>query len=294
MADPAPVSIPKTAGPPLLLDLVKRSGDFLRGKGIANGRREAEWIFAETLGLQRIDLYTRYDMPLDAAEVERLRTLIMRRARREPLAYVLGNLEFHGLTLQVGPGVLVPRPETAELVDRLLAELPPPTPEVVPRLLDVGTGSGAIALALKQARPDCAVLASDREETALARARANAGCLGLALEFAHGHLATHLQGPFAAIAANLPYIGEHERADCDPELAYEPQVALFAADGGLALISELLADARRLLAPTGLLWLEHGWKQGPAVRARAASLGLACTTISDAGGRERIARISVP
>jgi release factor glutamine methyltransferase len=295
MAEASTAANAKEGGnaPPQLLDLVKRSGEFLKGKGIANGRREAEWIFAETLGLTRLDLFTRFDMPLEPREVDRLRALIVRRGKREPLAYVLGSQEFHGLAIAVGPAVLVPRPETGELVDRLLAGLPA-AGAAGPRILDVGTGSGAIALALKHARPDATVLATDCDAAALATARANAERLGLALEFHQGHLAAHLSGPFAAIAANLPYIGEHERADCDPELAFEPQHALFAADAGLALIAALLADAKRLLAPDGVLWLEHGWKQGPAVRARAEALGLPCTTIADAGGRERFARVTLP
>jgi release factor glutamine methyltransferase len=305
MADPAgKTASPSSSAPlapPQLLDLVKRSGDYLKGKGIANGRREAEWIFAETLGMTRIDLFTRFDMPLEPGEVEKLRALIVRRGKREPLAYILGSQEFCGLDLKVGPGVLVPRPETGELVERLLAGLPKPATEnggntaplPGPRLLDVGTGSGAIALALKKARPDATVLATDRDGAALAIARANAERLALPIDFHTGHLAVGIAGPFAAVAANLPYIGEHERVDCDPELAFEPQHALFAADGGMALIAELLADAKRLLAPGGLMWLEHGWKQGDAVKARAEGLGLACDIIKDSGGKDRIARVTV-
>src|SRR4051812_12318268 len=123
---------------PTLMDLVRRSTDYLAGHGIANARRETEWIFAETLRLSRMDLYTRFDMPLEEAEVQRLRALVQRRGRREPLAYVLGNQAFAELILTVGPGVLVPRPETEELVgfatDRFTAETPV-------RVLDVGTGS---------------------------------------------------------------------------------------------------------------------------------------------------------
>ncbi|MBA3848208.1 MAG: peptide chain release factor N(5)-glutamine methyltransferase, partial [Planctomycetes bacterium] len=136
---------------PALQPLVQKSGEYLTARGIANGRREAEWIFAETLKLTRLELYTKFDMPLGPDEVVRLRELVQRRGRREPLAYVLGNQEFHGLRLGVGPGVLVPRPETEELVDRVLAELP----SGACRALDVGTGSGAIALAVRHARGDC-------------------------------------------------------------------------------------------------------------------------------------------
>ncbi len=274
---------------PTLMDLVRRSGDYLAAHGIENGRREAEWIFAETLRLTRLDLYTRFDMPVEDAEVARLRALITRRGKREPLAYVLGNHEFLGLRLTVGPGVLVPRPETEELVGRLLKDLPA-SPS---RVLDIGTGSGAIALAIKHARPDCAVEATDRSPEALAIARANAAALGLELVFHHGDLAVALTGPYDAIAANLPYVGERERASCDPELAFEPAEALYAGEDGMREIARLLADLPRILAPDGVAWFEHGWQQGEAMRARCAALGLGCATITDQVGKERFARVTL-
>ena len=271
---------------PQLMDLVKRSGDYLVDKGIANGRREAEWIFMEALGFARLDLYTRFDMPLDPPQVDRLRTLVTRRGRREPLAYVLGHQPFRTLRLAVTPAVLVPRPETEALIDLVLADLPQDG-----RLLDVGTGSGAIALAVRHARPDAQVEATDTSAEALVVARANAATLGLEVTFHHGHLAAHLSGPYAVIVANLPYIGEAERDVCDPELAHEPAQALFSGPDGLDLITALVADAPRLLAPGGVLWLEHGFRQGDAIRALAAAHGLACTIHRDAAGHERCARL---
>lgn len=274
--------------PPTLLSLVQRSAEYLQGKGIANAKREAEWIFAETLALTRMDLYLRFEMPLDEAEVARLRDLVQRRGRREPLAYVLGSQPFRGLKLLVGPGALVPRPETEELVDHVLADLPPGPC----RVLDVGTGSGAIALALKNARPELVVEASDASDAALAWARRNAEALGLAVMLRRDDLAAAAQPPFQAVVANLPYIAEDERGVCDPELAFEPQDALFAPDGGLALIARLIADAPRLLAPDGVLWLEHGWTQAERIRALAAGHGLVATAIRDLAGHQRIARIA--
>lgn len=271
-----------------LMSLVQKSGHYLQQHGIANGRREAEWIFAEALRLTRLELYTRFDMPLDQAEVARLRALVMRRGAREPLAYVLGNQPFRGLTLRVGPGVLVPRPETEELIDLVLAALP----AGAQRVLDIGTGSGAIALALKQARPALEIEAVDLSEAALTFACANAEAAGLEVHFRCADLAAGATPPYAAVVANLPYIGEHERADCDPELTHEPREALFAGDDGLREITRLLADTARLLASDGTLWLEHGWKQGPAITARAASYGLTCAILTDLAGRDRFARIT--
>ncbi len=273
---------------PALMSLVQKSGEYLTARGIANGRREAEWIFAETLKLSRLELYTKFDMPLGEAEVARLRELVQRRGKREPLAYVLGNQEFRGLRLAVGPGVLVPRPETEELVERVLAELP----AGAARALDVGTGSGAIALAIRHARGDCAVEATDASDAALAFARANGAALGLDVAWRRADLATGCVGPYDAVVANLPYIAESERGECDPELAFEPAEALFAADDGLAAMARLIGDADRLLALLGILWLEHGWKQGAAVRALAERARLSVTTIVDGGGRDRIARLT--
>jgi release factor glutamine methyltransferase len=270
-----------------LLDLVQKSGQWLVGKGVENGRREAEWIFGEALGLTRLELYTRYDMPLDAAETDRLRALIARRGRREPLAYVLGNQEFHGLRLTVTPAVLVPRPETEALVDLVLAGLPSGAVTV----LDVGTGSGAIALALKHARPELVVQARDVSAEALAVATANASRLGLEVAFSQGHLAHGLSGPCAAVVANLPYIAETERELCDPELAFEPATALFPGGDGLGLIRELIADAPRLLATDGALWLEHGFRQAAAIAAAASAQGLRCTLHRDAAGLDRISEV---
>lgn len=272
---------------PTLLELVQRSAAYLAKHGITNAKREAEWIFAEHLKLSRIELYTRFDMPLDDREVERLRALVTRRGQREPLAYVIGTQPFCDIVLQVAPGVLVPRPETEELVGLVLKSLPTPA-----RVLDIGTGSGAIALALKKARPDAQVEATDASAAALEQAQANARRLELAVAFHQGHLASHLAGPFQAVVANLPYVGETERGECDPELAFEPAEALFAGADGLDLIRMLIPDLRRLLAVDGIAWLEHGWRQGPAIRDLAAAAGLACTIIPDGAGKDRYARIT--
>ena len=181
------------------------------------------------------------------------------------------------------PAVLVPRPETEELVAAVLAALPAGGGRVV----DIGTGSGAIALALKQARPDLDVLAREVSAEALAVAQANAQRLGLTVAFSQGHLAAGLTGPCAAVVANLPYIAEDERGLCDPELAFEPSLALFPGGDGLGLLRELIVDAPRLLAPGAGLWLEHGFQQGPAVCASAAAAGLAAETHRDGAGHGR-------
>lgn len=276
---------------PTLMDLVRRSTDYLAKHGIENARRETEWIFAETLGMTRMELYTGFDTPLEEDIVARLRALIQRRGKREPLAYVLGTQDFMSLTLQVGPGVLVPRPETEEVVTFALSCVDENSDACV---LDIGTGSGAIALAIKKVRPQWSVLATDISDDALRIAQVNGERLQLNVQWSQGHLATHIQTPCDLIVANLPYIGEAESADCDPELAFEPTQALYAGSDGLDLIRACLPDLKRLLRPHGHVVLEHGWKQGAAILALADEQGWACTIIKDGAGKDRFAHLQVP
>ena len=167
-----------------LIDLLKRSTDYLAAREIENARREVEWMFSELLGFSRLDLYTRYDMLLETEEVDRLRVAIQERAQRRPLAYILGKQPFRQLNLTVNEAVLVPRPETEELIDHVLATVPQGG-----RIYDIGTGSGAIALACKHDRADCTVIASDLSAEALAVAQQNAADHELEVEFRQGNLA---------------------------------------------------------------------------------------------------------
>jgi len=272
---------------PTVLELLTRSAAYLSERGITNGRRETEWIFADTLGWTRLDLYTRFDTPLESEIVSRLRERVVRRGKREPLAYVLGSQPFAGVTLHVGSGVLVPRPETEELIEHVLAALP----ESPLRIIDVGTGSGAIALACKKARPAWSVEAVDISAEALVIARANGEALGLTVEWRLGDLLAEAQGFFAGIIANLPYIAESEADLCDPELAFEPRGALFSGADGLDAIRSIMPQIAACLAPDGIAWLEHGFRQAGAVRALAEAAGLQATTIPDLGGQPRFARI---
>lgn len=223
--------------------------------------------------------------------------LVARRARREPLAYLLGTQPFCGLDLEVTPDVLVPRPETEELVGLVLANCPPHA-----RVRDVGTGSGAIALAVKASRPDATVDASDISHLAVAVARRNAVRLQLDVAvWMADLLATPptcdacAADPYDVVVANLPYVAAEEAPLCSPEVAFEPPAAVFAGAGGLAAVVALLQQLPAALRPRrGVAWLEHGWRQAAAVRAAAADAGLASESIADAAGRERFAKLWVP
>ena len=235
-------------------------------------RIDAQMLLLHTLGRASDDrawLITHDTDTLPPAAQERFEALCQRRLAGEPVAYLTGTKAFYGLELQVDARVLDPRPDTETLVDWALEVL---KGHPAPRLLDLGTGSGAIALALQHQRPDATVLAVDASPDALAVAQANATRLGLAVQFRHGHWMEGLEGVFDAIVSNPPYIPA-----ADPHLAaltHEPLQALASGADGLEDIRAIVAQAPAHLKPGGWLLLEHGWDQAPAVCALLRSAGL--------------------
>ncbi|WP_310341201.1 peptide chain release factor N(5)-glutamine methyltransferase [Rhodoferax saidenbachensis] len=205
---------------------------------------------------------------LPAPALASLQTLAQRRLQGEPIAYLTGHKAFYGLDLQVDARVLVPRPDTETLVDWAL-EVLAPTPNAT--VVDLGTGSGAIALALKHTRPALRVQAVDYSADALTVAQANAQRLGLEVAFAQGSWLSGVTGPFHAIVSNPPYIREDD--EHMPALRHEPRQALTAGADGLDDIRAIVDQARQRLLPNGWLLLEHGYDQAPAVRALLMAAG---------------------
>ncbi|PPE73488.1 peptide chain release factor N(5)-glutamine methyltransferase [Solimonas fluminis] len=248
-------------------------------------RQDAEILLAHQLGLSRGQLFTRLREPLRAADAEAFEDLVARRARQLPVAYLTGEKGFWTLLLKVTPAVLVPRPETELLVEWGLECLQACE---LPQVADLGTGSGAIALALASERPEAAVIATDASAEALAVARGNAADLGLErVQFRCGHWCAPLEGGrFDLIVSNPPYIraaDEHL-----PALRHEPLSALTDGADGLQCLREIAATAPVLLRPGGWLLLEHGYDQGEAVRGLLRQAGLAdIATRRDLGGQER-------
>jgi release factor glutamine methyltransferase len=210
---------------------------------------------------------------LTPAQQDTWQDALKRRQDGEPVAYITGRKDFFGLTLAVDARVLDPRPDTETLVEWALATLPAPHAPNTPswRILDLGTGSGAVALALQHARPDAQVWAVDASEDALAVASANAQRLNLPVQFVHSHWMDAVAGPFELIVSNPPYVAEH-----DPHLAaltHEPLQALTSGVDGLDDIRQIIAQAPSRLAPGGWLLLEHGWDQAQAVQQLLCEAG---------------------
>lgn len=271
-----------------VLDLLKWTANYFAGKGIENGRLDAELLLAEILKLNRIGLYLNFDRPVQSDELAAFRALIERRARREPIAYILGRCEFWSLTFKVGPEVLIPRGDTETLVEAALKVLPPDG-----TLLDVGVGSGAIALALAHERPDLSVEGIDLSPAALAIAAENAQALGVAarVTLRQGDLfALAGSRQYDVIVSNPPYIAVGEKATLMPEVRdFEPALALFAGEDGLDCYLALIPAAKELLKGSGTLLVEVGAGQAAAVAELFAVAGYTeIFTHRDLAGIERV------
>ena len=263
----------------ILGDVLRLSADYLAGKGVESPRLDAELLLGKALGLSRLDLYLHHDRPLTGPERDAARELVRRRGEREPLAYVLGEWGFRRLTLRTDRRALVPRPETEIVVERCL-ELLRGLPE--PRVLDVGTGTGAIALAIADEHAGARVTALDRSAEALALAFENAQEQGLEVELVEGDATAGLPpGPWDLVVSNPPYVLEGE--ELAPELDYEPAVALFS-DGHTEAIAR---HARAVLH--GALVLEVHAERARRQADLLESLGYAQVRISpDLAERDRV------
>ncbi|MGH8090201.1 MAG: peptide chain release factor N(5)-glutamine methyltransferase [Rudaea sp.] len=256
------------------------SGDDARG--------EAELLLAHALGVDRAWLIAHRDDAVAPALAGQVRCCVSRRAAGEPVAYIIGHRGFHAIELSLTPDVLIPRPETELLVELALRRIPQ---SVKVDIADLGTGSGAVALAIAQSRPRARLLATDASAAVLDVARGNAQRLGLGnVEFAHGDWCAALGARrFNMIVSNPPYIAQNDAHLQRGDLRFEPRMALASGADGLDAIRAIVGNAPDRLNADGWLLLEHGFDQGPAVRALLQKSGFVeVFTERDLEGRERV------
>jgi release factor glutamine methyltransferase len=266
------------------LEAVRILAASLGERGVPSPRVDAEILVAEVLGVTRSGLYT-FDREVTNEESDRLESLAERRRAREPLAYILGEWGFRGLTVRVDRRALIPRPETEVLVERALERL---SPAVEPHVLDVGVGSGAIALAIAEEHPSSSVLAIDSSSDALVLAAENlaASSVNGRVQLRQGDLLAGVSGPFDAVVSNPPYVTPEEYEGLQPEIRlYEPKDAVV----GVGLAQKIADGARSALAPGGWLLLECGDGQAADLATRLGQLGYRdVTRTRDLAGRERV------
>ena len=250
------------------MEVIRLSGDYLAGKGVDDGRLNAEQLLAHVLRTERLQLYLHFDRPLGEEELADFKRLLKRRAAREPLQYVLGTAQFRTLELRVDPRVAIPRPETEYMIDVLLRAAGGRGP--FEAALDVGTGSGAIALALAAEGIARSVVATDVSAAALELARHNAGAAGVdGVEFRAGDLLGPVKGgTFDLVLSNPPYLAEADWLATEPEIReWEPRVAMVARESGLGVISRLIGGLDGLLRAGGWIGFEVGSEQVATVAA---------------------------
>ena len=253
--------------------LVQLTKQYFQERGIENPRLDAEVLLCHVMNLERIDLYVRFDQPLEERELSSYRDLVRRRSSGEPIAYLLGEKEFMGHTFKVSPAVLIPRPDTEILVEaaiQRLAEFPEP------RFLDIGVGSGAILLSVLKAVPYAKGIGVDLSPDALLIAKENATTLGIS------HRAGFLLGDTLApigdrkvqgILSNPPYIPTGDMRTLQKEVKLEPKLALDGGEDGLNIYRKLLIDGKNYLLPGGFLMMEMGIHQAEPVTKIALEMG---------------------
>jgi release factor glutamine methyltransferase len=271
-----------------VLDIIRKTTDFFQSKGIETPRLDAELLLSHALGMKRMELYLQFERMLTDAELEKLRPLVRRRGTREPLQHIVGDLEFANIVLKTDRRALIPRPETEELVELVACAVSAPPR----RIADLGTGSGAIALALADRFPEATVTAVEISADAAALARENAARVpaGGRVSIVVGDWKSILgEGGFDLIVSNPPYLSADEVAAAAPEVReFEPRGALVADDAGRAALEEIIRMAPGALMEGGLVALETGIDHHEALLCVAEAVGFAtCESVQDLSGRDR-------
>jgi release factor glutamine methyltransferase len=253
-----------------VLEVLRSMTDYFEKRNVDSPRLNAEHLLAHVLGRKRIDLYLEFERPLPESELKPLRELVKRRGAGEPLQHLLGTVEFCGRSFRCDKRALVPRPETEQLVELLISCFK--SGIACSRMVDVGTGSGIIALTLALEFPKAEIVGTDISEDALMLAHENAERLGLAdrVRFLRSNLLENVQPDFDLIVANLPYVSTEDRQSLSREVLHDPEVALFAGARGDELVRQLILQAPSWLRPGGMLAMEIGIGQSETFVAELA------------------------
>lgn len=286
-----PKAVSKKPAPEAALAYLELAAKFLAGRGAASARLDAELLLAEVLATDRVGVYLRFDRPLGRAEVDAYRELIRRRGEGEPVAHLTGRREFWSRSFVVTPDVLVPRPETELVVERALAWIEARDRGL--RILDLGTGSGAIAVALAAELPEATVIAVDLSPAAAAIAERNAEAAGVAprvrVVVSDWTTALPADARFDLVVANPPYIRSEDLAGLPPEVRREPVLALDGGADGLDAYRRIAVEAARVVDPGGALFCEVGAGQAPEVAALLEAAGFAEVAVfADLAGIARV------
>ena len=273
-------------------DVLQWTTSDFDSRGIPSARLDAELLVAKALGIDRVGLYLDLNRPLVREERSVIRALVSRRRAREPVAYILGYRDFYGRRFEVSSAVLIPRPDTETLVAHALAAIPEETPC---RVLDVGTGSGAVALTIAAERPMATVTATDISEGALRVAATNASALGVTDRVRLEHADLLACGAiYDVVVSNPPYVERRQIAELEPEIRdHEPKLALEGGEDGLDVVRALLSAARCVTAEGAHLLIEVGEGQASSVLASVAQNGAwtSPTTHRDFDGKQRVVHL---
>ncbi len=273
-----------------ILEILNWTTDYFDKQNIDNARLNAELIIAHVLGYKRFDLYLNFDEPILPPKRELLKKYIVRRANHEPIQYILEETTFYGYTIRVNSNVLIPRPETEYLVELILVEN-----EGKRKILEIGTGSGAISIALKNQHSDFDIVATDVSVAALRIAEQNAKENKANLMFVQSDLFESIAGKFDIIVSNPPYISEEEYATLSKEVCeYEPRSALVAPEEGFYYYRNILSEARSHLNENGLIYLEIGSQQAAKIKMLAEKYGYKILALKkDLNGFDRILKLGM-
>ncbi|PID27780.1 MAG: protein-(glutamine-N5) methyltransferase, release factor-specific [Candidatus Cloacimonadota bacterium] len=271
-----------------LLDVLEWTTVFFKERNIPSPRVDAEWILAHVFKIKRLEIYLRYAQPLSKEELVVIRNLVIRRANREPLQYIMGETNFYGYNFQLNESVLIPRPETEFLVERIIKE----NKDKI-SFLDIGTGSGAVSVTLAKELPGSRVTALDISAEALETAKKNAELNGAEINFLSGDIFPDEKTRFDVIVSNPPYISNKDYENLEPEIKrYEPKSALVAEENGLFFYKKILEKAEDYLNEKGIIYFEIGENQAKEIRKEAVKNGFSfCETYPDLNGFDRYMKI---